>query len=340
MIFKVLIQNLDETLEWEPPYKSFNFSEELNKDKTLNVSFDLAVLNDWGENRANVFESEYREIKLVDADGNNIHFGFVDELKPSGAKDGRGTYSLASKGFFSLLSKRYTSAEDIYTSEDSSDIAWGLIDYTQSLIDGDLGITRGANPTTKTRTRTFRYKKISEAIEGMTADKTKEGFEFDIDNEKKFNIYYPFKGSQKDAIIFERGYNVETYQITRPGLLSLANQVLVFGEGNGADSEVVTRDAETVYKEKFFLLQETLSEKDVSETDTLEDKGDKFLEERKYPREVIDITCQYDRSNYHSFGLGDSVKLIIPEENINNFYRVRKRGLKDDGTVNLTLYSL
>jgi hypothetical protein len=344
MTFRLFIQDINVENLWEVPFTSFTFAEELNKDRSLAITIDRATLDGYleevNQTKGNLFENEYREAKLYDEDENLLFYGFVDETSTSGGLVEAGTYTVTCKGFFTLLAKRYTNDLRTYTAQDSSDIAWDLINYTQGLTYGDLGISRGVDPTTVNRNRTIRYGEIKKEIEGLSNTKLKNGFDFEIDNLKNFNVFFPQKGSYKPEIILERGFNIDSYSVLKPGLMGLANQVLVFGEGIGEDSPVETRDAENVYKEKFTLLQDTLSEKDVSTIATLQDKGDSYLDDNKFQRKTIVIRCDYDIIPYNSFDLGDYIKIKIQQEDIDEFYRVIRRGVTEKSDVNITLYPI
>jgi len=345
MKFKLIIQNLSGSEKWELPFDRFTISEELNNDRNASFSFNRQTVEAVAESAKttveNIFITGYRECYLYDEDDNNlIYSGFVDEYQTSAGTSEKGTLSVTSRGFFTLLNKRFTNSLRTYTSEDAGDIAWDLIDYTQGLTYGDLGITRGVHPTTKNRDRTFRYENIAEAIQKLSNYNLSDGFDFEIDNDKVFNIYYSEKGSYRRGVIVERGFNIDTYNILQNGLMDLVNQVYVMGDGYGDDMVVVTRDAENIYKSNYGLLQEALSEKDIKTTATLNDKGDKQLDLRKFPRKTINITIKYDNPQFTNYQIGDRIKVIISQENVSGFYRVLRRSLTDDGVVYLTLYPI
>lgn len=77
------------------------------------------------------------------------------------------------------------------------DIAWSLIDDMQAQPGGSLGITRGIiTPTKVTRDITFRDgDTILSCLE--TLSQADPGFEFNVDTERKFNLYYPRRGMDR-----------------------------------------------------------------------------------------------------------------------------------------------
>ena len=340
-MFRCVVKNSDNSLIWELPFTRFNIVQELNKGESLSITFESTAIKPIAEAHditiEYIFSASYREIEIYDEDNNKIYAGYISELQFNSGVGELGTVTVQSKGFFSLLEKRYTDDSLSYTSTDSSDIAWGLINFTQNNGSyGNLGITRGADPTTKNRDRTdLRYKNIAEVIKKMSANEIKDGYDFDVDADKKFNIYYP-KGTTRN-IYLEEDFNINTYQISKTFIDGMVNQVIVIGSGVDEDNQlVVTRDASNTYKEAFFLLQDVLNESDVSVQTTLEDKGDKHLEIYQAPRLTIYLTCRYDEPDFNNYDVGDWLNVVIPSYDINDSYRVNRRTCDETGEVGIT----
>jgi len=116
---------------------------------------------------------------------------------------------VSAKGFFDLLSKRYvgTAANPrVFTNTDLADIAWTIINESQSQTDGDFGITQGTHPTTRDADRTYEYKNVKEAIEGLSNLNVQNGFDFEVGPNKKFSVFYPVRGSlRKDCQVPQTG---------------------------------------------------------------------------------------------------------------------------------------
>lgn len=341
MMFRCVVKNSDGSLIWELPFIHFKIEQELNKGESLSITFESTAIKPIADaydiTIEYIFSASYREIEIYDEDDNKIYAGYISELQFNSGVGQLGKVTVQSKGFFSLLEKRYTDDSLSYTSTDSSDIAWGLINYTQTNgAYGDLGITRGADPTTKNRDRTdLRYKNIAEVIKKMSANEVKDGYDFDVDADKKFNIYYP-KGTTRN-IYLEEDFNINTYQISKTFIDGMVNQVIVIGSGVDEDNQlVVTRDASNTYKEAFFLLQDVLNESDVSVQTTLEDKGDKHLEIYQAPRLTIYLTCRYDEPIFNNYDVGDWLNVVIPSYDINDSYRVNRRTCNETGEVGIT----
>lgn len=341
MVFNIIIRNADGSLKWDIPFNSFSFTEELNQGKNAHVNLTLPSLQElataYGVTVEFILSASYRELEIYDSAGNKIYYGYISEIQFDKGSGASTTISVSSKGFFSLLEKRLTSGYSYYSSEDSADIAWDLINETQSLDYGDLGLTRGSHPSTKTRDRTFRYKTVAEAIKKMSASEVKDGFDFDINNQKQFNIFYP-KGSVRDNIFLEEDFNINRYAIYKTFIDGMANSVTVVGSGFDEENQlVVVRNSPDSYKEAFFLLEELLSETDVIIQETLEDKGDKYLETYQAPRYTITVYINYENPLFTDYEIGDWLNVKIPSFDIDTTYRINKMSCNEQGEVTLTL---
>lgn len=344
MAFKVEIRNSDASLRWEIPFQSFDFAEELNRDKRATVRFNYEDIKAVADNTAttvrNILIGQYREVYILD-DTTTIYAGYLAEPTISKSNSGEITVTVTSKGFFGLLKKRFTDDSEIYSATDLSDIAWDLIDDAQNLTYGDFGITRGADPTTRNADRTYRYDNIAEAIEKMSNLEIDDGFDFAINNSKQFDVYYPEKGTQRTNIILEEGFNIHQYTIRELFIDSMVNQVHVLGEGFGDDQLIETRDADNAYKSNFFLLQDKQAEVAIKTSATLQEKGDKVIAQRRQPRTIIsNIAVHYNEPTFANYEVGDRIKIKIPSYEIDSYFRLLSRRLDDNKNVSLTFFTL
>lgn len=348
MQYKIIVQSLDGTKKWEVPITNWSFTEELNKDRSATLEIDeqvvKAIAEVYDQTVPFIFFSEYRELYIYDENDTLIYGGYIAEATTYNDANGYKKRTITSKGFLSLLAKRFTNIPPdlsrLYTSDHASDIAWDLIDYTQSLDYGNLGITRGADPDDVNNQRTYRYRPIKEAIEKLGNNETKDGIDFEITPQKVFNAFYPTKGQERPEIVLEEGFNIRTYSLTHHFIDAMVNEVVVFGDGDGDNMITSLRTSPASYKQSFFLLQGGLSEKDTKIQANLDAKGDRYLELNQAPSFDLVLTTDYDEPDYTQYSLGDSLKVVIPSEDINAFYRVRRRTVNQDGGVTITFSSV
>lgn len=327
-------------IQTEIPYNGWTISEALNEAKTLQLSLDYGAVDKasqaFGQSAFFLLSAGYREI-YVEKNGTRIFSGTINDL---GMDRGEGediSISLAAAGYFSLLGKRRTGAFVEYTSDDSADIAWGLIDDSQTLdSNADLGITRGTHPTTKTRDRTFRFDSVKDAIIGMSNAKVADGYDFEVDDDKVFNIFYPTKGSERPGLPLDIG-NIKKISLRKPLLLSMTNRIFVLGQD---DNNYVQRDSPSTYQETFGNLEDVLAKRDVIEQATLEDAGDKVLGTDQSPQLALTVTHLDDDPAIEAYNVGDWLPLTFEEAEVTaTMYRVIKRTIQHNagGDTQVTL---
>jgi hypothetical protein len=319
---------------WVLPYQTITISEELNVGVTGNITINYLDLKRYADKLNttpdNIISSEYREWKLY-KDNVLFYAGILISRKMFGSK-GQGTsLSIEFAGYEAILSNRLTGnagTDWTYTSEDSADIAWDLIDQTQNDSDGegDVGITRGTHPTTVDRDRTFRFDYIRKAIEGMSANSKDNGYDWDISNSKVFNIYYPAKGEIKSNIILD-DQNILSWTNDKKLSGGLANRVVVIGEGS-TDDIVSESVQDTIAQASWYLQEYALSEKDTSVSANLIAKGNKYLEDVKEPKTVISVRVNDKNPLITSYNVADTLPVKISTIDFDEELRIDRRTIQ------------
>ncbi len=228
--------------------------------------------------------------------------------------DEREQVVVTAKGFFELLSKRHSgsaASPRVFSNTDAGSIAWTIIDESQSQTDGNFGITQGTIQTSKNRDRTYEYKNIKDAIEDLSSLKIKDGFDFEIGADKKFSVFYPRKGRGRNDIVFEWGVNIKSFSEILDAT-DMANRVIVLGEGQGTEMKTSTRNADVSIQSAYKIREKLLMFKDVKETATLDDHGDKELSLRQTQQQIIGLTTKGNlEPSFGSYTIGDSVRVKI-----------------------------
>lgn len=333
-MFQVIVKDTSSSDQYDLPFLSLDFTDELNNGKNANFSFDYAAVEEiaqaYGKTALFVLSGGFREI-WVEKDGTKVYYGVISDYSVSKDSQGVLKITVASVGFYSLLAKRRTADKRVFASTDAGAIAWTLIDESQTGDpNGDLGITQGTIQTSVDRDRTFRFASLKEEIWQMSNANLKNGFDFEIDNNKVFNVYYAQKGSQRPDIFFDEK-NIISYIFRKPLVTNLTNRVYVLGGGFNDDVIYETRNSSSDYRSTFGLLEDVLSSRNVEETATLQDKGDRFLLENQSPIVQITITHPDGEPDIEDYDIGDSVRIRLTEMNIiDEWRRIYKRTVRVD----------
>lgn len=249
----------------------------------------------------------YRADKLIWA-------GVIWEITED-AQDDEGTVNVQCTEIFHILSeKRYTS--NTYTNTDAGQIAWGLINTTQGLVGGNLGITQGTIEATQNRDRQYFDEKVGEKIIQLT--EVINGFDFEITPSIKvntlgvFNVYSK-RGSTLNTFRLEYGEglknNIQSWNRKRT-LSDMYNSVIVEGEGLG-DARLTSTETDTALITAIGLLEGRVQEKSINQQTTLDTKAQEFIRVRKTEQPLYDITVNDAYDDFGKYDVGDIVPVRI-----------------------------
>jgi len=217
-------------------------------------------------------------------------------------------------GWFWLLGFRFAglTSDKTYSSTDAGSIAWDLIDTTQNLTYGDLGITQGTIQTSINRTLTYTRKNIKEAIEDLSG--ADNGFDFEITPTKVFNVYYPIKGIDRTStVIFRYPGNIIKSIEEVNDASNLANSVLAIGSGFGLQEINVQKDdisAQSVYT----LKQRIKRVKDLNNAVVLGDIAQQEIDVYASINPYFRLKLYGGNGitpSVEDFSVGDTIRLII-----------------------------
>lgn len=224
--------------------------------------------------------------------------------------------------WFEQWFSRYTDAEEIFSNVDAGQIAWSLIDTAQSETDGDFGINEGTIEATQNRDRTYYNQNIGEAIVNLS--NAINGFDFEINTSKAFNVYSVIGIDRSNDIRLEYGINIRYMRITEDFSKPI-NRAIVLGD-SGVLSDPLRVEREDLTSQGIYKIREDLlNDMGVSTIANLEEKGDAML--RKYEAPLYKISMAIVRSTTPTiadFSIGDIITLIIKTGiyNINTQFRV------------------
>lgn len=238
------------------------------------------------------------------------------------------TVTVTAKGFFDLLAKKVigtAATPRLFTNTDLSTIAMTIINEAQTGTNASFGITQGSLATSRQADRTYEYKNVKDAIEGLSNENVQNGFDFEVAANKQFSTFYPKRGRDRNDIVFEYGKNIISFSETQDAT-EMANQAIVLGEGMGPELATVTRNTTIAsLQETYKIRQKAISAKDVKDTPTLNDHGDKELSLHQTQQQIIMLVTKGNLDpGLGSYSLGDSVRIVVKYGflNINQLLRV------------------
>jgi ReqiPepy6 Gp37-like protein len=315
---KVRDQNGDELGEFDV-YRSLKFNKRLNN--YGQCSFEIPGNQEKASSLISLRRYSVYIYRTVDGTDTLVWSGEQAMREGTLENDGSNWVTIHCFTWLEQLNSRYTAAEVPFTSQDAGEIAWELIDTSQGLTGGDMGITEGTIIPTTDRDRTYYNQNIMEAIINLA--NVLSGFDFEITDAKIFNVY-AIKGVDKTAeILLEYGVNMTSAHIIED-FVKPVNKAIVLGEAIGEDNLQRIERVDTDSRDLYGLRESTLSEMDVSEVESLEDKGDALL--RKYSTQVLKVDMQLKKSflSVTDFDIGDLIRLKIVNGiyNIDQTYRI------------------
>ena len=244
----------------------------------------------------------------------------------------RHTVSISATDYFELLKRRILYQDLNYTNIDQSTIAWNLINYTQGLSGGNLGITRGNGQSTGvTRDRPYEAgQNIGELIENLS--EVINGFEYEVTPDLAFNVFYPQRGVQKDVVI-QHGKDIIIVNRTVSSQ-DFANAIRMNGtEKDDNPAPVATRSTANIGTTPEGRWDKQIGLSDVSVQATLNQRADQELinSGELRPSYALELRDKSWRGPEH-YWIGDTVQLIIKSGRLNVVQQVRV--LKLSLTVN------
>jgi len=283
---------------------------------------------------------------------NELHIYYKGVLKWSGQlisarkiANGDDIYwEVLAKDWLSLLAKRFSGVDDIreFTTIDAGTIAWTLIDETQDLANGDFGITLGTIEASITRSPVYDKKNVLEAIRELSNmgqdGSSNYGFDFEITPSKVFNVYYPYKGTIRNDVVFRYPGNCENFEAFLD-TWGIVNQEWGLGRHWTGASAVVSRadaTSQTTYKRREAIK----SYSDMSVLAFLQDMVWQDIQWLKDESKVVKFSSRVDdKVGINDYSVGDGVTVVCDKFDIDEWLWVYERRIEigDDDVLKVSL---
>ncbi len=264
----------------------------------------------------------YRNMIALYENSTPIWFGYIDTIRPSYRGDDY-LINLECREYFSHLTARYTPSVLRFNQVDAGSIAWQLIDYTQGLTNGRLGINQGTIESTVLRDREYQYKNIGDAIIDLT--EVIDGFDFDLTpvlNAERdiisinFNVYAEKGQIRSNVPPLNLGGNVLSFSAMNRE--EITNTVVYKGAGTGQDFITATQE-NTTSQFSYLRRENVVARDDISIQETLQQHADRYIDDFSIDYLTIDAEIRPESNlPYGSFNIGDSINVnfAIPEMTI------------------------
>lgn len=237
--------------------------------RTLNAAGTLEFMLPIDACTAADFAPGQRELHLYRDDGSGEYLAWAGHLWTA---DVRAPWvRFLGMGWYEALRHREMSDDYYRTHTDQREIAWDLIDYTQTQDDGGLGITLGATTGSSVH-RTMEYcaeerMGIADAIEDLAS--ADDGFDFDITPDKVWQTWVPFRGSDLSATVeLDTTENIVDMSYTVDGT-QVENDVAGIGKKGDCEPIHYIREVDETSRGSYGLMQGSISRSDIRQDDGL-----------------------------------------------------------------------
>lgn len=222
------------------------------------------------------------------------------------------TVDIRAVGFLELLNYRYLqpSFTFSYPATDLGQVAWSFINQSQSLPNGDLGITLGSITASHNTDASDIWKPYAKSISSELVDMTKRynSFDFAFTYDKKFNVYYPGQGTDKPELRFSFPGNIKSAAIPIDAT-QLANFFIERGSGNPPVVETRTDSGSAGFYARYERIEDQAS---VAYLPTLDSYGDEGLRMYAYPTNIPSVTIDGIQAPYlGDFWIGDRIRFDV-----------------------------
>lgn len=226
-----------------------------------------------------------------------------------------------------------------YTNVEQAAIAWDLIRDSQALTGGNWGISQGIGTFTGIqRDRNYPAgKKIGEAIGDL--GRAINGFEWEVDADLAFNVYYPQRGSERS---FKLHWGTNISHLTRGTSTQDYTNALRY---SGDDSITpVTRVAADLATRPEGRWETSLGDPDITLPNTLDERADGELADKETLLPSYTVVLRRGRwPGRGELWLGDQCRLELKSGGLDVGTDIRVMnvgfgvGKDNDETVTLTL---
>jgi hypothetical protein len=321
---------------------SRSYKLKLNDVEAISFTLDLnafEALADQIGTHPRVMLSAGRTEVRIKRNGQYIVGGQVVKVIPSLADNGQ-TLQVDCDGYLNYFLQRYITKT--YTATDRSQIAWDAINTTQSLDNGDFGVTQGDLATIFDSDRICDNDEIKDLITDYTWQQPTT-YDFEFTPDKVFNTYTK-KGSYKPEIRLIYGQNITSITSTIDAS-TIANKIIGIGSGIG-ESRLEDTEIDDTSAATYRLREKVMTYNSVSEQDTLNQNTAGSLALYKDVLEIPSVTISGANLDLSKIETGDYVYVQVDGykylDNMKGMFRINEIDVSLDENnaeeITLTFY--
>jgi hypothetical protein len=323
---------------WEMPTDEVKWTEELNMIKSGDFSVPFPKMKQLADKLnvsvAHIIRGGPRHVVISDGrftDDPLLFKGWLRGYSFFSSASEPTTINITFADLGVMLSKRTGQKFAFYNNVPSAWIFQQELYIAQERESGSMGLTLGQLPDTTHRQRTVERTNLLDLLVGMSSEKTRNGFDFDVNKRGEIIIYSQRGEVQKNLVLDSR--NANQPQVNGQLMSGLSNEVHVQGselrdsEGNVTQEALQITEDNQESQELWGLHEEYVSATDIATEPFLRERGKQVLSERALPVLTETITCNHmgKDPDWRSYNIGDWLPVDLPDYEINELLRVRKR---------------
>ncbi len=313
------------------PYSNLQY--EIGRNKPYGCRFDLPLYHE--AVTSSTIQPGLHEI-WVWRNGSLVKAGPLWDVVPSSST---GKLNCNAMDILDYFDTRLTHAQT-FSAVDQTAIAWGLINYTQGLTNGGLGVVSGTLGTGITRSATWKdydNKYILEAITDIS--QMTSGFDFDITpSTRAFNAYYPRPQTNRNLKLYYQQH-IRHYSVQYWGKY-MRNAVQVQGVEPNLSVAIDTTSRST-----YGLREYADSYRDAQLITDLNNYASKIRDQRKDVKAYPSISLHQDFIDIFDTNviqLGDLLGVVIQDGYVNIDttlrYETAQISVDKQGSESIVLY--
>lgn len=239
-------------------------------------------------------------------DGAKIFVGPAWDASPTSRTK---SMSCSAESIDSYLAARRVVADTSFTGVTRANISWSLINSSQALTDGGLGITQGLMATTpaiNVEYKATELKYIYDIIDDLAQQA--DGFEWEIDVDRVFNTYV--RALTASRIKLEYGGNITSYSVQVMGKWA-ANDITVKGFQGALSQPVI----DTAKRLEYGLRHYSENNSGLTTQTQLNSFAAQLLKSRRDTRYVPQLSLRSSAVNpfLGDIGFGQTAPILIDD---------------------------